>query len=134
MPSITQSLSNFVKWSSFGHASLNNLHRVILMEFPTIHTNFWDGVLAVPLIVILTQAFKILPIPKKYIPTVAGVIGFSISLFASHRGNLVAGLFMGGFYSSAAIGTYASLKTTWLAFKRKRLKKKRIAQKALAKR
>jgi hypothetical protein len=25
------------------------------MDFPTIHTNFWDAVIAVPLVIILTQ-------------------------------------------------------------------------------
>ncbi|RQW74900.1 hypothetical protein EBB45_09740 [Lysinibacillus composti] len=93
------------------------------MEFPDIHTNFWDGVIAVPLIVILTQIFKLFPIPRKYFPTIASVFGFLISIFISHRGNLPAGIFMGGFYGAAAVGLYASLKTTWIAFKKKRNKK-----------
>ncbi|GAQ17716.1 membrane protein [Oceanobacillus picturae] len=92
------------------------------MEFPTIHTNFWDGVVAVPVVVILTQIFKLLPIPRQYFPTIASIIGFAISIFISHRGNLWAGIFMGAFYGAAAVGTYSSLKTAWLAF---RLKKKR---------
>jgi hypothetical protein len=37
----------------------------------------------------------------------------------SHRHNLVAGLFMGWFYGYAAIGFYASLKTTILALIKK---------------
>lgn len=93
------------------------------MEFPIIHTNFWDGVIAVPLIVILTQFFKLFPIPRKYFPTIASIIGFSISIFYSHRHNLSAGLFMGSFYSAAAVGTYASLKTSWIAFKNRKKKK-----------
>jgi len=40
-----------------------------------------------------------------------------ISIFISHRENLAARLFMGAFYGAAAIGTYSSLKTAWLAFK-----------------
>lgn len=37
--------------------------------FPTIHTNFWDAVLAIPTIVIITQFLKIVLKPsKKYIP------------------------------------------------------------------
>lgn len=91
------------------------------MDFPTIHTNFWDRVVAVPVVVILTQVFKLLPIPRQYFPTIASIIGFAISIFISHRGNLWAGTFMGAFYGAAAVGTYSSLKTAWLAF---RLKKK----------
>ncbi|MDY0408598.1 hypothetical protein ACFFIS_13875 [Virgibacillus soli] len=93
------------------------------MEFPTIHTNFWDGVIAVPLIVIITQCFKIFPIPRQYFPTIASVLGFGISIFYSHRHNIWAGIFMGGFYSAAAVGTYSSLKTSWIAFKNRKRKK-----------
>lgn len=97
------------------------------MEFPVIHTNIWDGVIAVPLIVIITQFFKLFPIPRKYFPTIASFFGFAISIFYSHKHNLAAGIFMGGFYSAAAVGTYSSLKTSWLAFKNRR-KTKRIHQ------
>ncbi|MCT8975309.1 hypothetical protein N4T77_01730 [Clostridium sp. CX1] len=90
------------------------------MNFPDIHTNFWDAVIAVPLIVLLTQIFKLFPIPRKYFPTIATIIGFIISIFFSHRGNLSAGIFMGGFYGSAAVGLYSSLKTAWLAHRKKR--------------
>ncbi|KRG12656.1 hypothetical protein [Lederbergia galactosidilytica] len=92
------------------------------MEFPVIHTNFWDGVIAVPLIVIITQLFKLFPIPRQYFPTIASILGFAISIFYSHRHNLWAGLFMGGFYSAAAVGTYSSLKTSWIAFKNRKKK------------
>lgn len=34
------------------------------MDFPTIHTNFWDGAIAVPVVVLLTQGFKLFPIPR----------------------------------------------------------------------
>jgi hypothetical protein len=87
------------------------------MRFPDIHTNFWDAVIAVPLIVVLTQIFKIFPIPRKYFPTIATTIGFIISIFFSHRGDLSAGIFMGGFYGSAAVGLYSSLKTAWLSYR-----------------
>ena len=92
------------------------------MEFPIIHTNFWDGIIAIPLIVILTQLFKVFPIPRQYFPTIASILGFSISIFYSRRHSLPAGIFMGGFYSAAAIGTYSSLKTSWIAFKKRRRK------------
>ena len=94
------------------------------MEFPLIHTNIWDGIIAVPTIVVITQCFKLFPIPRKYFPTIASLLGFAISIFISHRGNIWAGIFMGAFYGAAAVGTYSSLKTTWLAFKRKRMKKR----------
>jgi len=95
------------------------------VEFPIVHTNIWDGTIAVPVIVILTQCFKIFPIPSKYYPTIASILGFAISIFISHRGHIWAGIFMGGFYSAAAVGTYASLKTTIISFKRKQAKKHR---------
>jgi hypothetical protein len=89
------------------------------MDFHVIHTNFWDGVIAVPLIVVLTQCFKIFPIPRIYFPTIASLLGFLISIFISHRGDLWAGIFMGGFYGTAAIGVYASLKTSFNYYRNK---------------
>ncbi|WP_368652598.1 hypothetical protein AB4Y30_12660 [Ornithinibacillus sp. 4-3] len=95
------------------------------MDFPTIHTNFWDGVIAVPVVVLLTQGFKLFPIPRQYFPTIASVIGFIISIFISHRNDLWAGIFMGAFYGAAAVGTYSSLKTALLAYKNRKKKKDR---------
>ncbi|MCH7321178.1 hypothetical protein LZ480_04670 [Solibacillus sp. MA9] len=92
--------------------------------FPTIHTNFWDAVIAIPVVMILTQMLKkILHIKPVWIPTIALIIGLLISIFISHRGNLLAGLFMGWFYGYAAIGSYASLKTTYIAYKQRKAKK-----------
>ncbi|WP_274309659.1 hypothetical protein [Solibacillus daqui] len=92
--------------------------------FPTIHTNFWDAVIAVPVVMILTQLLKkVLHIKPVWIPTIALIIGLLISIFISHRGNLLAGLFMGWFYGYAAIGSYASLKTTYIAYKQRKAKK-----------
>ena len=94
------------------------------MNFPTIHTNFWDAVIAVPVIIISTQIIKMFfHIPRKYVPLTAQVLGLLISVFISHRHNLIAGLFMGWFYGYAAIGNYAALKTAWIAFKNKHKKK-----------
>ncbi|MDQ1002952.1 hypothetical protein QFZ28_003352 [Neobacillus niacini] len=91
------------------------------MDFPTIHTNFWDAVIAVPLVMVITQLIKVfLKVKKKYVPTIALILGLSISIFISHRHHFFAGLFMGWFYGYAAIGSYASLKTTLLAFRNKR--------------
>ncbi|MBS4209230.1 hypothetical protein [Bacillus sp. FJAT-50079] len=90
------------------------------MEFPIIHTSIWDGVIAVPLIVIMTQFFKLFPIPRHYFPTIAAIFGYTISIFYSHRYNIWAGIIMGGFYSGAAIGLYSSLKTSWYAFRKEK--------------
>lgn len=90
------------------------------MDFPTIHTNFWDAVIAVPSVLVLTQLIKIfLKLPKQFVPSIALIIGLAISIFISHRHNIVAGLFMGWFYGYAAIGSYASLKTTVMYFRNK---------------
>lgn len=94
------------------------MYRWICMEFPIIQTDFWDGVIAVPLVVIITQLFKLVfSVPKAYVPTVATIIGFVISIFFSHRHDLWAGIFMGGFYGAAAVGTYSSLKNSFSAFR-----------------
>ncbi|MFJ5763145.1 hypothetical protein ACIQAA_29325 [Neobacillus sp. NPDC093182] len=91
------------------------------MDFPTIHTNFWDAVIAVPVVMILTQIIKIfIHIPKKFIPTIALVFGLIFSIVISHRHSLTAGLFMGWFYGYAAIGNYAALKTSIIAFRKNR--------------
>jgi len=95
------------------------------LDFPTIQTNFWDAVIAVPAVMVLTQVLKkSFKIKKKNIPFVAVVLGYAISIFISHRGNLLAGIFMGYFYGYAAIGSYASLKTTIIAYKKKAEMKK----------
>jgi MFS superfamily sulfate permease-like transporter len=89
------------------------------MDFPIIHTNFWDAVIAVPTVMIITQCIKILlKIPKKYVPLVALLLGLLISIFISHKASLLTGTFMGYFYGYAAIGSYASLKTTILTFRK----------------
>ncbi|GGE51494.1 hypothetical protein GCM10011391_32860 [Pullulanibacillus camelliae] len=97
------------------------------MDFPTIQTNFWDAVIAVPLVMICTELIKIfLKPPKKFIPSLALLLGLLISIFISHRHSLLAGIFMGWFYGYAAIGSYASLKTTYITLKSKLLAKRRF--------
>ena len=89
------------------------------MDFPTIQKNFWDAVIAVPAVMILTQIIKTsLHISKKFIPIVALLLGLMISIFISHRYNLTAGVFMGWFYGYAAVGNYAALKTSIIAYRR----------------
>ena len=91
------------------------------MDFPTIHTNFWDAIIAVPIIIVLTQLLKIfLKINKKYVSLIALGLGLCISVFISHRNDLIAGIFMGWFYGYAAIGSYASLKTAITSFRSER--------------
>ena len=94
---------------------------VSFLDFPIIHTNFWDAVIAVPIILIVTQIIKIfLKVPKKYVPSIAIALGLIISVCISHRHSLIAGVFMGGFYGYAAIGSYASLKTTISSYRNKK--------------
>lgn len=89
------------------------------MDFPTIYTNFWDAVIAVPAVMILTQLIKVfLKIPKKYFPVLALALGLIFSIFISHHHSVKAGIFMGWFYGYAAIGSYAALKTSILAFRK----------------
>ena len=95
------------------------------MDFPTIHTNFWDAVIAVPVIMIITQIIKkAFHLQKKSVPLVSTLLGYAISIFISHRGDLIAGILMGYFYGGAAIGSYVSLKYSIQAFKQKFIKKK----------
>ena len=90
------------------------------MNFPDIQTNFWDAVLAIPTIIVLTQVIKIIfPIKRIYVPSIALLLGLFISIFISHKNHLIAGIFMGWFYGYAAIGNYAALKTS-LAYYRKK--------------
>ena len=70
---------------------------------------FWDAVIAVPVVMIITQLLKkFFHIKPVWVPTIALIIGLIISVFISHRDNLLAGLFMGWFYGYGAIGSYAS--------------------------
>lgn len=88
--------------------------------FPEIHTNFWDAIIAVPVIMILTQLTKrFFKISKPAVPFAALVFGLAISIFISHRDSLPAGIFMGWFYGYAAVGSYASLKTTVMTYLKK---------------
>ncbi|WP_423410278.1 hypothetical protein AABM38_10260 [Heyndrickxia sp. MSNUG] len=86
--------------------------------FPIIHTNFWDAVVAVPVIILATQLLKILMhIRKPFVPALANLIGLVISIFIAHPNNLWAGIFMGFFYGNAAVGVYSSLKTQIRAYR-----------------
>ncbi len=97
-------------------------------HFPIIYTNLWDAVIAVPAVMIITQLlkkfFKIRPV---WVPTIALIIGLLISVFISHRGDLLAGLFMGWFYGYSAVGSFASLKTTIIAYRNKKARQSKAS-------
>jgi hypothetical protein len=68
------------------------------MDFPTIHTNFWDAATAIPIIIVLTQLIKITIKPRPFwVPTIATIIELLLSVFVSHKGHLATGIFMGFF-------------------------------------
>ncbi|KIL52943.1 hypothetical protein [Jeotgalibacillus campisalis] len=93
--------------------------------FPVIHTTFWDAVIAVPAIVVIIQLLKLkFSIPKFIIPTLANALGLLLSIFISHSGHLAAGIFMGFFYGNAAVGVYASIKTSIVSYLNKVQRKK----------
>lgn len=104
-----------------------NRREDIMEAFPIIKTNFWDAVIAVPVVLILTQIIKLtVKIPRVFIPTVASIVGLIISIFISHRGDISAGIFMGFFYGNAAVGVFSSLKMSYIAYKRRKSKKKSV--------
>ena len=88
-------------------------------EFPMIHTNIWDAVWAIPLILVVIVLLKILfKLPETWFSTAATVTGLVLSIFISHPGNLAAGIFMGFFYGGAASGTIYSLKVWFIAYRK----------------
>lgn len=93
------------------------------MDFPTIHTNFWDAVIAIPAVMGVTQVIKVtFHPPKVWVPTIALIVGLTLSIFISHRGDILAGALMGWFYGYAAVGSYASLKTSLISLLQKNRK------------
>lgn len=89
--------------------------------FPVIHTNFWDAVIAVPVVVIITILIKLLfHASNLLIPTIANILGLLISIFFAHKGNIGAGIFMGFFYGNAAVGVYYSIKVTLQSYLKKK--------------
>lgn len=99
------------------------------MDFPTIYTSIWDVLIAVPFIMILTQLLKkLLHIKSVFIPTLAIVLGLLLSIFISHSYNVFAGMVMGWFYGYGAIGSYASLKTSINALRKRKILVHQIAE------
>ena len=90
--------------------------------FPVIHTNFWDAVIAVPAVLLITQLIKVfMHVQPKYVPAIALAIGLIISIFISHRHNLIAGIFM-GFLWLRSYWKFRCIKTTINNYKSKKLK------------
>ncbi|CAM5215716.1 putative protein OS=Ureibacillus acetophenoni OX=614649 GN=SAMN05877842_106175 PE=4 SV=1 [Ureibacillus acetophenoni] len=99
------------------------------MDFPTIYTSIWDVLIAVPFIMILTQLLKkLLHIKSIFVPTLAIVLGLLLSIFISHSYNVFAGMVMGWFYGYGAIGSYASLKTSISALRKRKILVHQIAE------
>ena len=75
-------------------------------EFPTIHTNVWDALWAIPAILLGIFLLKVLfKLSESWFSTATTIIGLILSIFISHPGNLPAGVFRGFFYGGAASGT-----------------------------
>lgn len=92
----------------------------MLNEFPVIHTNIWDAVWAIPVILVVIILLKVLfKLPETWFSTAATVTGLILSVFISHPGNLIAGIFMGFFYGGAASGTIYSMKIWFIAYREK---------------
>lgn len=92
----------------------------MLNEFPIIHTNIWDAVWAIPVILVVIILLKLFfRLPETWFSTVATVIGLILSIFISHPGNLSAAIFMGFFYGAAASGTIYSMKVWFIAYREK---------------
>ncbi|MGA4721104.1 hypothetical protein [Fictibacillus nanhaiensis] len=90
-------------------------------EFPVVHTNFWDAIVAVPIIIFFLILLKMFfPQLRTWLPTIANILGLFISIVFAHHGNLWAGIFMGVFYGNAAIGVYFSYLISFRAFRNRK--------------
>ena len=91
---------------------------MMLTEFPVIHTNIWDAIWAIPAILIVLLVVKLFfKIPASWLSTITTVVGLFISIFISHPANLSAGIFMGFFYSGAAMGVIYSWQKSFMAYR-----------------
>lgn len=92
----------------------------MLNEFPVIHTNIWDAVWAIPVIlIVIIFLYIFFKLPETWFSTVATITGLILSIFISHPGNVPAGIFMGFFYGGAATGTIYSMKLWFIAYRKK---------------
>lgn len=87
-------------------------------EYPIIHTNMWDAIWAVPVVLLVVLMAKwLFGVKSSWLSTISTVAALLLSIFISHRDNLAAGIFMGFFYSGAAIGVLYSIKQSYLAYR-----------------
>lgn len=92
----------------------------MLKEFPVIHTNVWDAMWGVPVVLAVVLLAKwLFNIPLTWLSTLSTVVALGISIFISHPKNLSAGVFMGFFYSGAAMGMIYSTKQSFLAYRKR---------------
>ncbi|MED0753595.1 hypothetical protein [Bacillus amyloliquefaciens] len=88
--------------------------------FPLIHTNIWDAVIGVPIVLCVTQLIKVFcRVPGIFVPTIALVVGNVVSIVFGHHEHVYAGIFMGFFYGYAAIGSFSPAKTSLRAYRTK---------------
>ncbi|WP_313237085.1 hypothetical protein [Sporosarcina ureae] len=92
----------------------------MLTEFPVIHTNVWDAIWGVPVVLVVVLIAKwLFKLPPSWLSTVATVVALAISIFISHPKNLSAGIFMGFFYSGAAMGVIYSTQQSYYAYRKR---------------
>lgn len=90
----------------------------MLSEFPIIHTNVWDAIWAVPVTIAVVLAARwLFRVNPAWLSTVATATALILSIFISHPHSLSAGIFMGFFYSGAAMGVLYSLKQSYQAIR-----------------
>lgn len=64
--------------------------------FPLIHTNIWDAVIGVPVVLCVTQLIKVFcRVPGIFVPTIALAAGNVVSIVFGHHEHVYAGIFMG---------------------------------------
>ncbi|PID01692.1 MULTISPECIES: hypothetical protein [unclassified Sporosarcina] len=92
----------------------------MLTEFPVIHTNVWDAIWGVPVVLVVVLFIKwLFKLSPAWLSTVATVVALAMSIFISHPKNLSAGIFMGFFYSGAAMGIIYSTKQSFHAYRKR---------------
>ena len=90
----------------------------MLTEFPVIHTNVWDAIWAIPVVVAVVLVMKaFFKLSIAWLSTVGTIVGLVLSVFISHPGNLSAGIFMCFFYGSVALGFMYSVRNSFIAYR-----------------
>lgn len=64
--------------------------------FPLIHTNIWDAVIGVPVVLCVTQLIKVFcRVPGIFVPTIALAAGNVVSIVFGHHEHVYAGILWG---------------------------------------